>query len=150
MFLLPHFAALIAALGLTLVPTWLGFWNHPLVKPTKLLVNFDCADKLQRSATKKEKEKHAKKQEKKLQKRRAKGLPDPVFYKKDKKGRISGGKDLPSTAFYPAGFCTAVHRAWKAHQNVQTSQTDHADRSLGSSGSAASAEQIGQTGQIGQ
>lgn len=44
MFHLPHFAALITTLGLTLVPTWLGFWGHPLVKPSKLLVNFVNTD----------------------------------------------------------------------------------------------------------
>ena len=46
MFNLPHFAALIAALGLTLVPTWLGYWGHPLVKPSKLLVNMERKDLL--------------------------------------------------------------------------------------------------------
>ena len=37
--------------------------------------------RLQRSATKVEKAKHKKRQEKKMQKRRAKGIPDPVFYR---------------------------------------------------------------------
>ena len=73
--------------------------------------------RLQKSATKKLKEKHARRQEKKLQKRRAKGLPDPCYYKKDAKGRVSGGKDLASTAYYPARFCSAVHNAWKAEQS---------------------------------
>ena len=73
--------------------------------------------RLQKSATKILKEKHARRQEKKLQKRRAKGLPDPCYYKKDAKGRVSGGKDLASTAYYPARFCSAVHSAWKAEQS---------------------------------
>lgn len=37
--------------------------------------------RLRRSATQELKEAHTKKQQKKLEKRRAKGLPDPVYYR---------------------------------------------------------------------
>ena len=33
-------------------------------------------------------------------------------HRKDKRGKVSGGRDLASTAFYPRGFCTKLFQIW--------------------------------------
>ena len=70
--------------------------------------------------------------------------------RKDSKGRVSGGKDLASTAYYPSRFCGAVFRAWNSEylKDLENETTDSVI--VVSDGPDDQDHQIGELGEVGE
>lgn len=112
MFALPEFRPLLALWRLTLVTTWLGCFGHVLQKGTKLLCNLGGCEGLKRKMTKKQKAAVARRRARLAEAARKRGQEPACYYKIDSQGRVSGGRDLPSTAHYPAAFISKLYGIW--------------------------------------
>lgn len=108
MFHLEWMLGLTVALCLINVTTWQGLFGGCLLKCTHLTSNLPSIDQLSRTLTKDKRQKF----NQKMKEKRAKMKKKPVYYKKDARGKVSGGKDLQQTATYPARMCTAIFKAW--------------------------------------
>jgi len=113
MFRTPEMEYLKGIWSLVTVSTWLGLFGHILMKGTKLLTNLPETGGLSRKMTRARRQAIKRRQERAMQaaRRRGKSL---CYYRRDKEGRVSGGKDLSSTSSYPKKFCTEIFKLWSA------------------------------------
>jgi len=103
MFKMKNTSAMVRKLKMESVWTWMGLFGHELPKATVLTGNLPSLPSLKRKMTREWR--------KEFQKRRSKGKLSK-FYTRHGDGKVTGRKNLQSTAAYTGPFCRAVYRAW--------------------------------------
>ncbi|CAL1143782.1 unnamed protein product [Cladocopium goreaui] len=114
MFLVPEMDEALQMWGLWLTTTWMGCFGHVLWKGTKLMNNIPNSSRLKRKLTMQQKKAIALRKRKMNKRAQAQGGSKKVYYRKSADGRVTGGKDLGSTATYPRQFAHQVFFVWKA------------------------------------
>ena len=117
MFKMPKFGQALAAWGTRLCLTYQGFYGHDLLKGTHLQTNMneEATSHLAKRASKKEKEKHKRRIQRKHARQLRSGKALKSYYKKLPHGKFQGDKHLSESAIYPKRFCKALLQAWLHH-----------------------------------
>lgn len=102
MFKLPVFRSLISDFGLCRVSLWMGSYGHDLPKPTHLLGNMPTLQQMRHGIA---------------SRTPSNGMRKPrtckkQYHYKNAQGKVCGGRDLASSAAYPARFCVALRMCW--------------------------------------
>lgn len=111
MFTMPTWVAAGAALKFECVETFMGCFNHFMMKPTVLYGSMLHLSMLCRSLNQKQRDSVRKKIRSNLEKLEKK-LGQKVVLVQRKGKSVSGGKDLGLSASYTASFASAVFEAW--------------------------------------
>ncbi|CAL1150589.1 unnamed protein product [Cladocopium goreaui] len=109
----------------SLVTTWLGCFGHILWKGTKLATNLQGGAKLKRKMTAAQKKAIAQRKKKEIEAAKVAGKKQPCYYRKDADGRVTGGRDLASTAKYPVQFCARIFALWYVEFDKMSSKDWH-------------------------